>query len=151
GLIGTTATVDGVRDWIESCRDGVASGEENLRELRPDFPGMREEIFGTGLDISDAATRTISRHELQAARTAPNVMNRLVDLFLDHARDLSARTGLHVLVVAPPAEVFALGDGPAPGADAPLDEAQQEPPGSYQPNFHDLFKARALDLAAPCQ
>jgi hypothetical protein len=150
GLIGTTVTVDGVRDWIEACKGGVVSNETKLKELRPSFPGMRDSIFGTRLEISDATTRTISRHELGTALGAKNALERVVEVFLNHARDLAARTGLHVLVVAPPAEVFALGDAPPLAPDAELDESQQEP-YSYRPNFHDLFKARALDLAVPCQ
>jgi hypothetical protein len=77
-------------------------------------------------------------------------MVRIVDLFMDHARDLSGRGNLHVLVVAPPVEVFALSDAPSPPPDAGLDEAQDEKP-IYAPNFHDLFKARALELSAPSQ
>lgn len=151
GLVGTTATIDGVRDWIEACRDGVASNETNLRELRPSFPGMRDSVFGTRLEISDASTRAVSRHELQTALASANPMTRVVELFIDHARDLAGRGGLHVLVIAPPAEVFALSDAPRSGPDAPLDDAQEDSDDKYIPNFHDSFKALALDLALPCQ
>lgn len=149
GLVGTTATIDGVRDWIEKCRNGIRSGETKLRELRPDFPGMLESIFGTRLEISDSTTRTVSRHELQSALTSGAAMTRIVELFMDHSRDLAGRSGLHVLVIAPPAEVFALGDSPPPRPDGGLDDAQEE--RSYKQNFHDMFKALALDLAMPCQ
>ncbi len=81
GLIGTTATIDKVRDWIESCRNGVPSRETKLKELRPAFPGMRDDVFGTSLAISDATTRTISRHELQTALAGTQAMERVVDLF----------------------------------------------------------------------
>ena len=37
GVIGTTATVDGVRDWLEHCKHGVASDEQKLKALRPLF------------------------------------------------------------------------------------------------------------------
>jgi hypothetical protein len=53
----------------------------------------------------------------------------------------------HVLVVAPPPEVFALGDTPRTGTpDPPIDELQepapeQEPSPLSALNFHDLFKA----------
>lgn len=152
GLIGAAATLDKVRDWIESSRNGIASrADEKLPELRPAFPGMREEIFGTRLAISDVTTRSISRLELQAALEGQNPMGRVVDLFMDHARDLAARGHLNVLVVAPSAEVFALGDARPIPADAPLDEAQEDTTPKHIPNFHDTFKARALELAAPCQ
>src|ERR1043166_7444057 len=53
GVIGTTATADGVRDWLEKCKTGVASDEEKLHELRPAFPGMTNKSFGTTLELSD--------------------------------------------------------------------------------------------------
>lgn len=157
GVIGTTATVDGLRDWLERCKDGVGSDEEKLKALRPPFPGMTEEVFGTSLELSDAATRTITRHELSAALTKSEPLPSVVDVFMDHARDLAGKSGLHVLVVAPPPEVFALGDRPSGRVtDPPMDELQEPAPDQEQfspsaLNFHDLFKAQAIDLRLPCQ
>jgi len=157
GVIGTTATVDGVRDWLEDCKDGVISEETRLTALRPSFPGMTSEVFGTTLEVSDAATRAITRHELTAAMARPNPLPALVETFMDHARDLAGKSGLHVLVIAPPPEVFALGDVPRiPNPDPPLDELQepapdQPPPPTTPLNFHDLFKAQGLELQLPCQ
>jgi hypothetical protein len=45
GVIGTTATVDGMRDWLEQCKNGVASDEQKLKALRPSFPGMTNHVF----------------------------------------------------------------------------------------------------------
>jgi hypothetical protein len=157
GVIGTTATVDGVRDWLEHCKHGVTSDEQKLKTLRPSFPGMTQEVFGTTLELSDAATRTITRHELSAAMSGADPLQQIVKVFLNHAHDLAGKSGLHVLVVAPPPEVFALGDirrSLAP--DPPIDELQepapeQEPAPPSTLNFHDLFKAQAIDLQLPCQ
>ena len=157
GVIGTTATVDGVRDWLEQCKNGVASGEEKLTTLRPPFPGMTEQVFGTSLELSDTATRTITRHELTAALGKSEPLRHLAETFMQHARDLAGKSGLHVLVVAPPPEVFALGDAPqASVSDPPIDELQEPAPEQLAPspstlNFHDLFKAQAIDLQLPCQ
>src|ERR1700756_2172772 len=79
GVIGTTATVDGVRDWLERCKNGVSSDEEKLTRLRPAFPGMTKQVFGTCLELSDAATRTISRHELTAALGKSEPLRYLAD------------------------------------------------------------------------
>lgn len=157
GMIGTTATVDGVRDWLERCKDGVPSDEQKLKALRPAFPGMTQQVFGTSLELSDTLTRTITRHELTAALRNGDPLPHLVDVFLDHARDLASKSGLHVLVIAPPPEVFALGDvSPGIGMDPPIDELQQPAPEQEVAppsvrNFHDLFKAQAIDLQLPCQ
>jgi hypothetical protein len=157
GVIGTTATVDAVRDWLEQCKRGVASDEQKLKALRPPFPGMTQQVFGTSLELSDAATRAITRHELSKALAKSQPLPHIVEAFMDHARDLAGKSGLHVLVVAPPPEVFALGDTPRTGTpDPPIDELQepapeQEPSPPSALNFHDLFKAQALDLQLPCQ
>jgi hypothetical protein len=157
GIVGTTATVDGVRDWIEKCKGGVVSAEEKLKELRPSFPGMTPEVFGTSLELSDSAIRTITRHELAAVIGGKEPLIQLAEAFIAHARDLAEKSGLHVLVVAPPAEVFALGDTRRTlGVDPPIDELQEpapeQPEGpTYALNFHDLFKGRAIDLQLPCQ
>ena len=156
GVIGTTATADGVRDWLEKCKTGVASDEEKLHELRPAFPGMTNKSFGTTLELSDSTTRTISRHELSAALTGADALRNCTDLFVDHARDLSNKSGLHVLVIAPPPEVFDLADTKRRGEEPPLDDtqepvAEQDAPEPTPFNFHDGFKAQALDLQLPCQ
>jgi hypothetical protein len=51
-----------------------------------------------------------------------------VDIFIDHALDLAGRAGIHVIVVAPPPEVFALADIKPPDPEAPLDAAKTKPP-----------------------
>ena len=156
GVIGTTATVDGVRDWLEQCKNGVASDEKKLTALRPAFPGMTQQVFGTSLELSDTATRTITRHELTSALGKSDPLRHLVETFMDHAHDLAGKSGLHVLVIAPPLEVFALGDAPQAVPDPPIDELQELAPEQRAPppstlNFHDLFKAQAIDLPLPCQ
>jgi hypothetical protein len=118
---------------------------------------MTNQVFGTYLDLSDAATRAISRHELTTSLAGPNPLHRIVGVFMDHARDLASKSGLHVLVVAPPMEVFELGDAPnVPLIDPPIDETQEPAPEQEAPpttalNFHDLFKAQAIELQLPCQ
>jgi hypothetical protein len=46
-------------------------------------------------------------------------------VFMDHARDLASKSGLHVLVIAPPPEVFALGDLSHGGGIDPLSRCTQ--------------------------
>jgi hypothetical protein len=70
GLIGTTATLDRLRDWIESCKNGVKTEEKKLIKLRPGFPGMNERVFGTTIELSDSNARAITRHELSEALAA---------------------------------------------------------------------------------
>lgn len=154
GLVGTPKTVDSFRTWLDKCRDGVISAERRLVELRPDFPGMTEAIYGTRLELTDATTRSIPSREIETAVSAKNGMSAIVRTFFEHARDLAQR-GVRVLVIAPPADVFKLSDEPPVPLDAPLDETSDETPEARtdgrSPPFHDQFKAAALGLAAPTQ
>jgi len=82
----------------------------------------------------------------------PKPLRGIVETFIAHAHDLAAKSGLHVLLVAPPQEVFALGDSwESIGVDPPIDELQEPAPDqnaapATRLNFHDLFKAQAIDL-----
>jgi hypothetical protein len=45
GVIGTTGTVDGVRDWLEQCKNGVGSDEARRAPPalpRDDAAGLRD-------------------------------------------------------------------------------------------------------------
>lgn len=149
GLVGSKASVDGVRGWLESCADGLASAEERLRDLRPDFPGMTSTAFGTSLEFTDATERHVSAREIEGALRTPDV-RPAVDLFIEHARDVSEAGRVDVMVIAPPAEVFAHTD-PKPPGELELDEGSEEEPLPYVASFHDVFKASALGLSVPCQ
>jgi hypothetical protein len=151
GVVGSGHTAGPVRTWIESIAGGVATEEKNLY-LRPAFPGMNEKLFGTRLNISKETVRVISKSDLEKALAdKADAMGRVVDLFIEHARDLAGRSGMHVIVIAPPPEVFALNRSAAkPDPDAELDEST-EYSTQYRVNFHDLFKARALALSIPTQ
>ena len=55
---------------------------------------MRRSLrFGTSLELSDAATRTITRHELTVAFGKADPLHEIVEIFMDHARDLASAFG----------------------------------------------------------
>src|SRR5258706_14864674 len=76
---------------------------------------------------------------------------------MDSARDVAGKGVLHVLVVPQRRDFLAIANPPRPRApDPPIDELQelapeQEPSPPSTLNFHDLFKAQAIDLQLPCQ
>lgn len=148
GIIGTTNTVDKLRDWLEASREPVYSGESKRPKLRPDFPGLNLESFGTYLSISDRNTRTVTRHELRKALKSKTPIEAAAELFYSHAKDLTGRGKLNVLVIAPPMEVFDLVK-PEPKSEG-LDDGQ-DTSYQYKRNFHDTFKAKALNLGVACQ
>lgn len=148
GIVGTSATVQRISEWIASLSGAVISKEERLQDLRPTFPGAS--VFDTDFLVSEQCTRTLSRRDLDLALADTHALEALVNGFAEHARDLAEAGGVDVIVVAPPAEVFVLSE-PKPKDEAALDEGSDEKPRPYVPSFHDVFKARVLGLAVPCQ
>ena len=152
GIVGTSATIEGLTAWLQSCKNGVESTESKLLNLRPSFPGVRQEKFGTWFDVSTNNTRQVSQTELRQAFNSRKPLARLVSLFYDHAKDLADRGGLNVLLIAPPVDVFNLDQHPPQlDVDKELDESQDAEAKYSGQNFHDLFKAEALLLSVPCQ
>ncbi len=150
GTVGTAPTVEGVAQWIEKCAAGIAAVETKLPDLHPSFPGMTDTAFGTKLEVAGTTNRILSQREMSELLRAEDPMSAIVEAFLQHAKDLASRGTLHVLVIAPPVEVFSLSD-PGRHPEEALDEGAEEKPQSYAACFHDRFKARALELAIPCQ
>jgi hypothetical protein len=150
GIVGTPETLLPLQNWIDTCAAGVHSDETRLRDLRPDFPGVKEDVFGTRLETSEAAVRSISRRDMTAALKSVDPIRHAVDLFMDHARDITARGSVNVVIIAPPAEIFKLGESRASKSDA-LDEGSDEQTAEHLLCFHDLYKARSMDLTAPSQ
>lgn len=149
GVVGTAKSVRGVTDWMTDAVAGVPSQESNLVELRPSFPGVNQTIFGTTLSLSSHA-RIVSQKEISDALSGADPLRRAVSVFIDHARDICSKPGIHVLIVAPPVEVFLQEDVSRLGPDPELDESHEHA-STYTKSFHDLFKAEALDLGVPCQ
>jgi len=148
GLVGSQECADGVAAWLDACSRGIAATERRLRDLRPKFPGMTNDAFGTTLELKQSSTRAITRRELAEALAAPDPLREILNVFFEHARDVTARGGIDVLVIAPPVEVFAISDGVT---DEAAEDRNEAPGRERQPDFHDVFKARALELPVPCQ
>ena len=152
GVVGTPGTINALRKWTTTHVGGAESSEMKLRELRPDFPGMSVERYGTTIDPEAFKVREIPAAELQRTMTSTRSHTAAVELFVEHTNDLAQRGGVDVVVIAPPPEVLALGSNEAHATSDALDDAQDDeglPLGTL--DFHDAFKARALSLPVPTQ
>ncbi len=71
GLVGPADQLDGLRTWLERCREPIAAKDERYPHLFPAFPGCDiDSGLQTTLVFSDRNTRTISERELRAIRQA---------------------------------------------------------------------------------
>lgn len=159
GLIGTEETIEGVRGWLEKCREEIPAKESRLTNLFPRFPGFRPDgCFRSTLQFHDRWTAAIHPREIEAIKDQPKTAaSEAADLFIGHARRVLDQAGPMVLVCAPPADLLGALDVPRPRldpADAELDEGSDA--GTIhalvdQASFHDLLKARGMALGVPIQ
>jgi hypothetical protein len=155
GIVGATSAVEGLRRWLDRCRDPIEGktakpGQENLF---PAFPGFSADVrFRSELVFDESLVREIADRDLRPLATS-GVRGAVADaagLYFEAARSLAETNRCHVILIARPDELHDLADPPVPpeAGDPDSDEETAEDVGE---DFHDLLKARALTLSCPLQ
>ena len=66
GVIGTEDTVNGFREFLAETGRGVESGNKELINLSPDFPGLgNQNPFRCKFEVPEGATATLSRRQVK--------------------------------------------------------------------------------------
>lgn len=162
GIVGTLETVDGVKTWLEKARDPISAKASNRPGLFPEFPGFSETTcFHSSVVYHDRWTSVISKREIDGllALSDPDALiENAVDLFLHSCQDFLIQGGASVLICAPPEDLLAaldaLDDNHPDTSESEIDESIDSPPDrkhGKRPFFHDLLKARGMQLAVPIQ
>lgn len=141
GIVGTPTTVEGVREWLSKCEHEIAAKESKQPNLFPRFPGFNEQAaFRSKLSIAPALQREIPDQffeDLKATADNNKIVVGAVDRFLADFRYLKENAHpISVLICAVPPQL------------AELMDPERRPPSAEGPvlDFHDLLKARGLDL-----
>lgn len=162
GLVGTAQTLEGVQNWLDACRDGVAAKKTRLVNLFPAFPGFSlDSVFRATLSFHNRWTSRISTQELAdlTGSTRPTELSsEAAHLFVEYAARVVEHGGVDVIVCAPPPDLLASMDA---GIDERVDETESAiDEGSeavgvrtivHPPAFHDVLKAGAMRLGVPLQ
>ena len=159
GLIGPADQLDGLRTWLERCREPIPAKDEKYPHLFPSFPGCDiDSGLQTTLVFSDRNTRTISDRDLRAIRQASGgrALQSAIDPYAAEITGLADENRVDVLLAAGPEQLADTARTPrrrgrrSPEATAsvPKDDDVTLPPYA---NFHDLLKARTLALRQPIQ
>lgn len=151
GFVGTPSTIQGVKDWLESSRNGIPAKESRKPNLFPAFPGFGpDSCFHCEWISAAKLERPISPREINdLIQNCPRnaIAVKAVELFINECRYLAENTNADVIVCAPPQELFLC-------LDAPLVDEQEDDPDhskSAKTDFHDLLKAKGLALKKPIQ
>jgi hypothetical protein len=143
GIVGTPATVEGARAWLERCRREIEPPPD-IRQpnFHPRFPGFNPDVaFRSTLIIEDALVRRIADREFDDFKrlgTSNDLVRGAAAAIVDECRELVTGHAVDVLLCPVPPQLVEIMDpaqrvGGGSGAEPPV-------------NFHDLLKARSMDL-----
>jgi len=150
GIVGTKETIEGVRDWLERCRSGIAAKASKQPHLFPRFPGFSDEAgFRCSVVMEDALCRDIPKNrfsDLGKLADLEERIRRAVEMFLDEIRYLAQNTAARVILCALPLELLKVMK-----AQETEDEQSAVPSTPTSVDFHDLLKAVAMQYRKPIQ
>jgi len=105
GLVGPADQLDGLRQWLERCREPIPAKDERYPHLFPSFPGcdIDRGLFTT-LVFSDRNTRQVPERPLRglANRSGTEPVNEAVDLYVDELASLAEENRVDLILVARP-------------------------------------------------
>jgi hypothetical protein len=153
GIVGTTETVDGVRQWLERCRNGIPAKPNKQDPDKPNrqpnlfarFPGFHADTgFHSTLVIQDSLCRTLLKNSLSgisSIRDRNERIARCVDLYMEEIRYLAQNTASPVIICAVPLALLE-----AMGPEDVSEDLDDGPEGAIatQLDFHDMLKAGAM-------
>jgi hypothetical protein len=162
GIVGTSETIEGVREWLERGRAPIPGKKSRLPNLFPDFPGFSiDSCFESHIECDDRWCSPVGNKEIEgiiSSEEASHLLDTAVDLFVESADQIVSRGAPSVIICAPPYELITALDY---GQDRSRDITEEEiDDGSDStkhkrqqglPYFHDLLKAKAMRLGVPIQ
>lgn len=154
GVIGTEETAAGFAEFLAETARGIESGNKQLINLNPDFPGLgNQNPFRCKFEVPDGATATLSRSQINEIKEIGRH-----DLAVHHAVDLIASQLIALMEgnAKPDVIVLAL---PVPlieklvnaRSEEQIEGAEDDDNRDDSLNFRDLLKAKTLHLDVPTQ
>lgn len=152
GVIGTDDTVAGFTEFLGETGRGIESGNKQLINLNPDFPGLgNQNPFRCKFEVPDGATASISRRQVneitgigrhdEAVRHAVELVTSQISALIEG----SAKPDVIVLALPIPLIEKLV------NAKSEEEDSDDEDDGGGMLNFRDLLKAKTLHLPVPTQ
>jgi hypothetical protein len=157
GIVGSSVSIEGLRDWLERCRNEIPAKASRQPNLFPRFPGFNanagfraELVFDSGLertissaDIADIVALNV--RDEQKVVTVSKIVGE-VRLLLEKKPD--------VIVCALPYELLNAFEPKKESKDIDKDEGSDDTSDTDSAvsslDFHDLLKARCMSLPRAC-
>jgi hypothetical protein len=154
GIVGTPRTIEGVQRWLERCQDGVPAKPSRQPNLFPRFPGYGPDTsFRASLIMDSQLQRSIPERDFEKLgrnRSSDQIVVEAVQMFLTELQYLAQNTNANVLMCAVPMSLLHIMEpDDVVSTESAHDTGDEE--GKTAPDFHDLLKARAMELGRPTQ
>jgi hypothetical protein len=152
GVIGTDDTVTGFTDFLGETGRGIESGNKQLMNLNPDFPGLgNQNPFRCKFEVPDGATATLSRrqvNEIIKIGRHDEAVRHAVDLITSQLSALiEGNAKPDVIVLALPIPLIEK----LVNAKSVEEDSDDDYDNNSILNFRDLLKAKTLHLSVPTQ
>jgi hypothetical protein len=156
GFVGTDETISSLIEWFEKCEGEIPAKPSKQPRLYPPFPGFApNHSFHSKLVWNSNEFRTVTIPDSAKLGTFNEVVEKVVDLYVEEINQVIEKSGAKVVLCAPPIEhlklvthVVGMEEEVTPaGEDDETDEEEE----TTRHEFHDLLKAKSLHLRTPLQ
>ena len=155
GIVGTPETVEGMHTWLERCQNEIPAKLSKQPNLFPRFPGFNPDAsFRSSLLMDQQLQREIPPRFFEALKTQSDV-NRIVteavEVFFHELSYLAEKANGGVFVCAVPMELLNLLEQRIQMNKGHTEDNHEEQEDQLHLDFHDMLKARAMQLKTPIQ
>lgn len=153
GIVGSASSIEGLRDWLERCRNEIPAKQSRQPNLFPRFPGFRSDTaFCSELAFDSVLERPISSAtvtEIIAGTVRDEQKVRAVAAIVGEVRSLLEKKP-DVIICALPHELLDAFEPDGDSVDLENEESGESSPEADTIDFHHLLKARCMALPRAC-
>ena len=154
GIVGSAASIEGVRTWLNRCRNEIPAKASRQPNLFPRFPGFNSDTAFH----SEVLLDTLLEREISPARMEEVKRNGVRDVllvdavaaFVEGVSYLQERKPADVIICAVPDVILEALDPEEPDAGPSEEPEDGEHKGTSKLNFHHLLKARCMGVQRAC-
>lgn len=150
GIVGTRDAIQGVKSWLDRCREPLAAKQSRLTHLYLPFPGFDTNVgFRSTIIWNSRLERTLDKRSVDGLKTMNplNAVRMAVEMYDTELATLNEEPNCDVVIVCRPDELPEQAP-PVQNPDRPWEEPQRKYLGV---DFHSLLKARSLRTSRPIQ
>jgi hypothetical protein len=160
--VGSQQTIDGVRQWLERCRTGIAAKASRQPNLFTGFPGFGDDSpFRADFEFDSALCRVLPPREIRALvqKSHDGALVGGVELVAGEVRSISEDGRPSVVLVALPSELVGLDEDEEDADSKPLEpdldtraspEAEELDFGTNL-DLRNMLKAEVMKFGQPIQ